>query len=106
MTREAIEEGRKILCEIERIKDVREKIRPYIHEHTEVKVLVRKEVRLEFDMFSDDPVFLAVDSTLQDMLEELEGRLSDLNSNSNEELNGPAVRRLSVWEKVWSIFRR
>lgn len=106
MTREAIEEGQKILCEIERIKVVRENIRPYIHEHTEVKVLVRKEVKLEFDMFSDDPVFLAVDSTLQDMLEELEGRLSDLDSNSDAEFKGPAVRRLSVWEKVWSIFRQ
>lgn len=108
MTREAFDEGRKILDAIERVKREYECIRPYLREPTELEVHVKNykkanTVDEEFVIFSDSPLFLAIGSAFEDMITELEKQLSELDSNTKNPLK-PAdpIKRTSFWSKVWN----
>ena len=107
MTPEALNEGRKIMDAIERVKIAYECIRPYLREPTELEVHVKNykkvnQVDEKFVIFSDSPLFLAIGSALEDMITELEKQFSELDSNTKEPLK-PAdpIERTSFWSKVW-----
>ena len=107
MTKEALEEGRKIMDAIERVEREYGWIRPYLREPTELTVHAKNDKKIDkvdakFVLFSDSPLFLAIGSALEDMITELENQLSNLDSNTEKPLE-PAdpIKRTSFWSKVW-----
>lgn len=107
MTKEAFEEGRKIIDAIERLKRSYDQIRPYLGEPTELTIRVKNNKKIHkvdtmFILVTDSPLFLAIGSALEDMITELENQLSKLDSNIEKPLE-PAdpIERTSFWSKVW-----
>lgn len=107
MTKEALEEGRKIMDAIERVKREYGWIRPYLREPTELTVHAKNDKKIDkvdtkFVLSSDSPLFLAIGSALEDMIIELENQFSKLDSNTEKPLD-PAdpIKRTSFWSKVW-----
>lgn len=102
MTREAAQEGQRIIDQIESIKHYMSRYRPYLHEQTELTVTAKKNDNEDkFYLRSDSPLFLAIYSSLEDMVKELEDKLAKLDANDKTEYHTPPIRRTSFWKKVW-----
>ena len=109
MTEEALEQGREIKRQIDIIKEIKDNITPYIHEIVDLKVAFKKghmgcsldyQKEHKYALTSDDPLFLAIASALQDMIDELQEQFNSLDSNEKVKKTDP-IRRTSFWKRVW-----
>ena len=96
MTEEALEQGKRIQAELERITEAKRAIMTYMHERLELEVKVAKGLKncavyessiRKFTLRSDDPLFVAIASSLEGMREELQEQLDKLDCDSKAGLH-------------------
>lgn len=107
MTDEALKQGQEILYQIERAKEAKECITPYLHERVELSVIIKKGLDgfapspggEHYTLRSDSPLFLSIASALQDMIDELQNQFDNLGVNEKSKIN--PIERTSLWKKIW-----
>lgn len=121
MTEEALEQGKRIQAELERITEAKRAIMTYMHERLEPEVKVAKGLKncavyessiRKSTLRSDDPLFVAIASSLegireelQDLREELQDQLDKLDCNSKADLHTyeecHPIAKTSWWKKAF-----
>ena len=114
MTEEALEQGKRIQAELERITETKRAIMTYMHERLELEVKVAKGLKncavyessiRKFTLRSDDPLFVAIASSLEGMREELQDQLDKLDCNSKADLHTyeecHPIAKTSWWKKAF-----
>lgn len=107
MTEEALEQGRKLLDKIGELKKTKEKITPYLHEVVTMNIAIQKglmgyaldDEKLFCTLTTDSPLFLAIASSLQDMIDELQHQFDTLGMDEKSKVE--PIKKTSFWEKVW-----
>lgn len=114
MTEEALEQGKKIQAELERITEAKHAVMTYRNERLELEVKVTKglmnytadeSTTRKFTLRSDSPLFVAIAASLEGMREELQDQLDNLDCNSKANLctyeECHPIAKTSWWKKAF-----
>lgn len=107
MTQESLKAANELQREIERIDDILKDLRPYMNETTILEITIKKQLMnctptpvRTFRLNSNNPLWLAIGSSLIDLKTELQGKFDRLDSNSETKRQYP-IEETSFWKKVW-----
>jgi len=105
MTKEAVEQGNKIIRKIEEIDEIIHSIKPYQNEYIEITISkglnnYNPDKKYNYKLYSDSPFWVAIGAALEDMKSDLQLQLHNLKEDTKEEPKDPIKKTTAFW-KTW-----